>query len=230
MPISIDGPNSGEASLSAPAAAVSKDSMARKRGRPFAKGVSGNPKGRPPGSRNRSTLLVQAILEHGAEALGKKAVELALEGDKAMLQFCLSRVVPPCRDAAITVDLPALNSPARCREAAGKIIRSAANGEMTPSAAAIMIELIDAQRLSFDYTGVELHLEQRDADRHLKRLLLAYPPGAPPPEDEKRWEGFYEDLLALDLPAEQEERLAAEGMSKLLSDASFERLFGDHDD
>jgi hypothetical protein len=51
------------------------------RGRPFAKGASGNPAGRPVGSRNKATLLALQLLEGETEALTRKAVEQALEGD-----------------------------------------------------------------------------------------------------------------------------------------------------
>ena len=58
------------------------------RGRPFAKGVSGNPAGRPVGSRNKATLLALQLLEGEAEALTRKAVEQALEGDTTALRLC----------------------------------------------------------------------------------------------------------------------------------------------
>ncbi|WP_409566405.1 DUF5681 domain-containing protein [Methylobacterium sp. J-070] len=38
-------------------------------GKPFVEGQSGNPAGRPRGSRNRSTLALEAIFEGEAEAL-----------------------------------------------------------------------------------------------------------------------------------------------------------------
>ena len=49
----------------------------RPRGRFYKKGESGNPAGRPRGRRNNATLAVEALLEGEAEALGRKAVELA---------------------------------------------------------------------------------------------------------------------------------------------------------
>jgi hypothetical protein len=41
----------------------------QQRGRPFVKGHSGNPLGRPKGSRNRTTLAVQAFIEGDVEAI-----------------------------------------------------------------------------------------------------------------------------------------------------------------
>jgi hypothetical protein len=38
----------------------------------FQKGQSGNPAGRPRGSRNRTTILMQALLADRAEAIGRK--------------------------------------------------------------------------------------------------------------------------------------------------------------
>ena len=47
----------------------------------FAKGKSGNPNGRPQGSRNAATLALESLLDGQAEALTQKAIDLALAGD-----------------------------------------------------------------------------------------------------------------------------------------------------
>ena len=52
------------------------------RGRPFQRGQSGNPHGRPVGSRHRTTLALDALLEGEAERLTRKAVEIALGSGK----------------------------------------------------------------------------------------------------------------------------------------------------
>jgi hypothetical protein len=51
----------------------------RSRGRPFAKGQSGNPAGRPRDSTNRSTPAAQLLLDDEATALTGKAVDSAAD-------------------------------------------------------------------------------------------------------------------------------------------------------
>src|ERR1700732_5620952 len=84
----------------------------RSRGRPFAKGQSGNPAGRPRGSINRSTRAAQLLLDGEATALSRKAVELALAGDPTALRLCLDRTVAPRRDRSVELSLPPINSAA----------------------------------------------------------------------------------------------------------------------
>ncbi len=67
----------------------------RVRGRPFAKGRSGNPAcSGPLGSRNKATMAARMLLAGEAEALTRKAVELALTGDPTALRLCLERILP----------------------------------------------------------------------------------------------------------------------------------------
>jgi hypothetical protein len=42
--------------------------------------VRPNPKGRPPGSRHRTTLAIEALLEGEAEAFTRKAIDMAMNG------------------------------------------------------------------------------------------------------------------------------------------------------
>ena len=67
-------------------------SARKPRGKPFEPGNNANPFGRPPGALNRATMAAQALLDGEAEALTRKAVELALEGNLAALRLCLERL------------------------------------------------------------------------------------------------------------------------------------------
>ena len=67
-------------------------------GRPWAKGVSGNPAGRPKGSLNKSTIsarrLAQKFLNEAVEPVFQKLVEMAREGDAQALRLVVERILP----------------------------------------------------------------------------------------------------------------------------------------
>src|SRR3984893_18477278 len=77
----------------------------RGRGRPFEKGQSGNPAGRPPGTGKRATQAMQLLLDEEAQALNRQAVELALHGNTMALRMCLDRIGAPSPGRARPVQL-----------------------------------------------------------------------------------------------------------------------------
>ncbi len=66
-------------------------SVGKVRGRPF---KSGNP-GRPPGSRNRVTQMLEQLAEGQAEQIFQKVKEGALAGDVPCQKLLLDRIWPP---------------------------------------------------------------------------------------------------------------------------------------
>jgi len=60
----------------------------------FQPGQSGNPTGRPKGARHKTTLAIESLLDGEAEALTRKVIEKAKEGDLAALKLCLDRLLP----------------------------------------------------------------------------------------------------------------------------------------
>ena len=101
----------------------------------FHKGESGNPAGRQRGSRNRTTILMQSLLEADGEALARKAIDLAKGGDLAALRMCMDRLVPARKHEPIAVDLPRLDTAADTVTAASTIVAAVAAGELAPSEA-----------------------------------------------------------------------------------------------
>jgi hypothetical protein len=70
-------------------------------GHRFPKGVSGNPKGRPKGAKNKTTAMAETLLEGQAEALVQKAVRMALNGNTTAMRLCLERLIPPKRNPTV---------------------------------------------------------------------------------------------------------------------------------
>lgn len=127
-------------------------------GRPFEEGRSGNPSGRPKGSRNRSTKVLESIFEGEAEALTRKAIELALDGDTVALRMCMDRLMPVRKDRPITFTLPEIEIPADLTKATQALMRGVADGEITPSEAAELSKLVDAHVKAVEVRDVAARL------------------------------------------------------------------------
>jgi hypothetical protein len=107
------------------------------------KGQSGNPAGRPRGSRNKTTVLMQNLLEDEAEAIARKAIEMAKGGDMAAIRVCMERLAPARRGAAISCELPPVETSGGAVAAMAAIIAAVAVGDVTPAEAASLARVID---------------------------------------------------------------------------------------
>ena len=117
-----------------------RKNAAKTRGRPFG---LGNP-GRPKGCRNRSTLAAEALLEGEAEALARKAVDLAFEGDIQALRLCLDRLIPIRRERTILFDLPLIVTAGDACNAMASVLAGVASGQLWPSEAISLTQMIEA--------------------------------------------------------------------------------------
>ena len=135
------------------------------RGRPFLPGQSGNPAGKPKGSRNKATLALEELLDGEAEALTRKAVELALAGDMAALRICLDRILPARKDRPVTFEMPAIESAADAKDASAALLAAVAAGNLTPSEAAEIGKLIDAYVKAVEASEVLTRLEKLEQRR-----------------------------------------------------------------
>jgi Family of unknown function (DUF5681) len=126
----------------------------------FAKGVSGNPNGRPRGSRNKASLLAETLLEGQAEKLIEKAIELALQGNVAALRCLIERLLPAKREQAITIELPPINSADDAKTAMAAIITAVARGELLSSEARELAQMIETFIAAAEATDLERRLHQ----------------------------------------------------------------------
>lgn len=135
------------------------------RGRPFKPGQSGNPAGKPKGTRHKTTLAIEAILDGEAEGLTRKAVELAMAGDITALRLCLDRLAPVRRDRPVTFDLPKVETTDDLPKATQAIMEAVAGGELTPSEAAELGKVVDAHAKAIEVTDLHRRLAALEEGR-----------------------------------------------------------------
>ena len=111
---------------------MSLANTARKQAGGFQKGQSGNPRGRPAGSRNSATLACETLLEGQAETLTQKAVDMALAGDTVALKICIDRIYPARKDRAVRFPLPPITSARDAADIAAAVAQAVAAGHLTP--------------------------------------------------------------------------------------------------
>jgi Family of unknown function (DUF5681) len=100
---------------------------------PFEPGKSGNPAGKLKGTRNRTTMAVEALLDGEAETITRKAIELAKGGDLTALRLCLDRIASPRKDRPVLFELPPITSPANAAQASAALVAAVALGGLTIS-------------------------------------------------------------------------------------------------
>ena len=121
--------------------------------------------GRPAGARNRTTQAVLSLLEGEAEALSRKAVELALAGDGVALRLCLERLAPPRKDAPVQFALPQMTTARDAAEAAAAVLHAVSEGDLTPGEGAQVMGLVDSYRRTLEVTELEARVAALEVDR-----------------------------------------------------------------
>jgi hypothetical protein len=137
----------------------------------WAKGTSGNPSGRPKGSRNKATMMIEQLLEGEAEDLARKAVELAKKGDIQALRLCLERLIPARKERCVQLDLPPAATLQDVAIAFQDVFAAVAEGRIAPgeglSLATILknqVQIIEARDLARRLELLESKLAEKPAE------------------------------------------------------------------
>lgn len=116
-----------------------------KRGRPFEPGNKAG-RGRPPGSRNKSSLASRQLLDEHAGPVLRKALVKALEGDSAMLQTLLSYILPKPKDPPLKTDALRTGTVSELAQSFELILKKACEGRITLTQAQQLAALIEVRR------------------------------------------------------------------------------------
>lgn len=148
---------------------LSKSTARKQRGRPFPKGRSANPAGRPKGARNRATIIAEALLDGEAEVITRSAIESAKRGEPVALRLCMERILPPRRDRPINFDLGSIKCSSDASKVMSSLLSSVARGDVSPADAEAVGRLVETWLRSFEATELEGRLkllEARDEASH----------------------------------------------------------------
>jgi hypothetical protein len=87
--------------------------------------------------------VAEALLKGEEAELVRKGLELAKAGDGQMLKFFLERILP--KERSVRIELPSVNGNGGAADSLTAIINAACAGEIAPSEAAALANLIIAR-------------------------------------------------------------------------------------
>jgi hypothetical protein len=144
--------------VSSPSAPTEDTATQKPRGRPFEPGNSGNPHGRPKGSRNKTTIVIEALFDGEAAAITRKAIEKALEGNMAALRLCVERLLPARRDRPVIFELSKIATAADALEASSAVLVACSEGTLSPREASEVMALVATHTRTLELTEIEVRL------------------------------------------------------------------------
>lgn len=123
------------------------------------KGESGNPAGKPKGTRNRMTNLAIAVLEKDVEAIAGVVTAAALGGDLQAARLVIERLVPPIRERGVSLVLPPIDALEGVSAAQQAILDAVCAGDLLPGEGTTLSGIVEQRRKAIE----SQELEQRIA-------------------------------------------------------------------
>jgi hypothetical protein len=134
------------------------------RGKPFEPGNAGRPKG----SRNKTTLALEALLDGEAEAITRKAVGMALDGDVTAMRLVMDRIMAPRKERPIMFAMPKMETAADAVKASAALVEAVASGDITPGEASELSKLVDGFTKAVELHEIQQRLDKLEASQGAK--------------------------------------------------------------
>jgi len=132
-------------------------------------------RGRPKGSPNKSTLILDELGREGIEEVIRKVADAAREGNMRAASILLARTWPRGHGRPVVLDLPAIETAEDIVQAHAAVVAQMAAGELTPGEAATVGAVLETQRRAIETCVHEKLLQEREAE------VAARPAPAPRP-------------------------------------------------
>jgi hypothetical protein len=135
------------------------------RGRPF---QPGNP-GRPPGSKNRVTRMLEQLVAGEAEELSQKMIALAMQGNVPCLEFFLERLLPKRRGRPLDLQLPSINGTHDLMRAMTAVAAAVNDGAVTAEEVADLVHMFDVYANIITIHDLNVRLEALESEAKKRR-------------------------------------------------------------
>jgi hypothetical protein len=103
------------------------------------------------------------LLEGEAEAIGRKCIERAKEGDSVALRLAMEQIAPVERGRPVHFKMPALGAAADLPKALGAVLTATSTGEITPEEAVSLAQVVEIRRKSLETLEMEERLAALEA-------------------------------------------------------------------
>jgi hypothetical protein len=141
------------------AANAAPNAAAKKvRGKPFVKGMSGNPAGMKRGTRHRSTLLIEAMSADDRTAIVAKIITQARSGCRASQKLIVERLEPPRKGRAAPLALPPIKTAGDVVNALEVVTAAMAAGQLSAAEAVEIASVVELQRRAVETQELEIRL------------------------------------------------------------------------
>jgi hypothetical protein len=153
----------------------------------FEPGQSGNPAGRPPGARNKTTLALEAAFYAEAEAVVARVIERAKGGHPAAMRLCMERALPVGRGRPLPIALPVVKTAEDAQAATAEIMAALADGAISAGETVDLLRVVEGLTRTAGSIGIVKKLARQEVARAAAQLgmdhFFAGPPSQRPYDD-----------------------------------------------
>ena len=135
----------------------------------FKKGQSGNPKGKPKGTRNKATIAAKDLFEQNSETITQKIIDLDLTGDITALKLCLDRICPPIKAQAQHIKIDSIED-SNLTDTVTRILNEVTQGNIAPDigsqligSLAVIARTEEIEQMKERVEALEITLKDRKA-------------------------------------------------------------------
>lgn len=126
----------------------------------FLPGVSGNPNGRPKGSKNKTAQFAKGLLEEAQEDIVRECINMALYGNSSAMKSCMDRLYPCPRSTPDGFEMPPIQTIDDVPTALACLTDALARGDTDTETASQLIKLIQLHRESFESSELAAELAE----------------------------------------------------------------------